>query len=431
MDEHSPLDALRREYHADSTPEEVLAECLALANSNASHNTYITLNAAWSERQVAALPREHPSHFPLYGVPVSLKDCFDLAGFPTSAGSRFYYDQGPRAEDSAIAVRLQERGAILTGKTHLQQLAYGITGENPDFGDCLQPEDAALLTGGSSSGAAASVQEGSALAAIGTDTGGSIRTPAALCGLAGFRVSQEFTAELWRGGVHLSPTFDTLGMLHADLRDAPALANAVFDVPLVEAPLMEHVRIGMPEESFLHDCDDAVRASLDAWEQVLAQQGAHIVRFSTKIFAEAFEIFAPIQAFEAAKIHAGHFEHFSTVIAERLAWGASLSEGEIVELHERRLTFEQEMAALFAQDDLDCLLMPATPVAALFAEADQSEARTKILRYTVPVSLARLPAVTLPPIVEGASVGLQLASPIRSDATLLAFAASLAQYAAD
>ena len=110
------------------------------------------------------------------------------------------------------------------------QLPYGITGQNPDYGDCVQTNDALRLTGGSSSGAAASVQEGSAVAAIGTDTGGSIRAPAALCGLAGYRASIDLAHQrgLWRGGVHLAPSFDTLGWLFRDLRDAPLLAEALF-----------------------------------------------------------------------------------------------------------------------------------------------------------------------------------------------------------
>ena len=169
-----------------------------------------------------------------YGLPVSLKDCFDLAGFPTTCGSRFYAEHnGIASQDSWVAERLRSQGAVITGKTHLHQLAYGITGENSEYGDCSQPRNPAWLTGGSSSGAAASVQEGSAVAAIGTDTGGSIRCPAALCGLAGYRSSVGLGD--WRGAAHLAPSFDTLGWLFRDLRDAPLLANALLDVPVVHS----------------------------------------------------------------------------------------------------------------------------------------------------------------------------------------------------
>src|SRR6202043_498518 len=134
---------------------------------------------------------------------------------------------------------------------HLHPLAYGITGENPDYGDSAQPSHAALLTGGSSSGAAASVQEGSAVAAIGTDTGGSVRVPAALCGLAGYRASIGLAHErrLWPGGVPLADSFDTLGWLFQDLRDAPLLAAALFDLA-VPAVALTPMRIGVVAPEF-------------------------------------------------------------------------------------------------------------------------------------------------------------------------------------
>src|SRR5258708_4113302 len=159
------------------------------------------------------------------------KDCFDLEGFRTTAGARFYADKNEIArEDSAVAKRLRAQGAVITGKTNLHPLAYGITGENRDFGDCLQPVNPNLLTGGSTSGGAASVQEGSAVAAIGTDTGGSIRVPAALCGLAGYRASLglAWDRELWRGGIPLAQSFDTLGWIFRDLHDAALLAEGLF-----------------------------------------------------------------------------------------------------------------------------------------------------------------------------------------------------------
>src|SRR5258706_16451889 len=140
-----------------------------------------------------------------------MKDCFDLEGFRTTAGTRFYAEKNEIArEDSAVAKRLRAQGAVITGKTNLHPLAYGITGENRDFGDCLQPANPNLLTGGSTSGGAASVQEGSAVAAIGTHTGGSIRVPAALCGPAGDRASicLAWGRELWRGGIHIARAFD-------------------------------------------------------------------------------------------------------------------------------------------------------------------------------------------------------------------------------
>src|SRR5271156_6675622 len=217
MIDMSSFRSLRQELAAGSvSPKSVAEHALARANSNASHNVYISLDAARTLSEAAALSSRFDSNPKplLYGLPVSLKDCFDLAEFPTSCGSRFYAAKnGIAREDSAVAARLRSQGAIIIGKTHMHPLAYGITGENPDYGDCAQPRDPPRLTGGSSSGGTASVQERSALAAIGTDTGGSVRLPAALCGLAGYRASLELAQQrgLWRGGVHLAPAFDTLG----------------------------------------------------------------------------------------------------------------------------------------------------------------------------------------------------------------------------
>ncbi len=199
---------LRRALAAGTLHPSQLAEsALAHANQNASRNTYIWQDAAWTRAEAAraeAMARSSGGPFgdgrpALWGIPVSVKDCFDLAGSPTSCGVHFYRDlNGVAARDSWLVEQLRAAGAIIIGKTHLHALAYGITGENPEYGDCVQPRDPGALTGGSSSGAAASVQEGSAVAAIGTDTGGSVRVPAALCGLAGYRAT--LGRGDWRGG---------------------------------------------------------------------------------------------------------------------------------------------------------------------------------------------------------------------------------------
>ncbi|MFZ0882073.1 MAG: amidase, partial [Candidatus Acidiferrales bacterium] len=248
----------------DITPRSAAEQALARANSNARRNVYLSLDADAVLREADALPHKFASmpKPPLYGFPIALKDCFDLAGYPTTGGSRFYADRnGIAREDGAVATRLRALGATIIGKTHLHQLAYGITGENPDYGDCVQPDDAHRLTGGSSSGSAASVQEGSAVAAIGTDTGGSVRAPAALCGLAGYRASIELAHQLglWRGGMPLAPSFDTLGWLFRDLRDAPLLGGALFglSVPLAAET---NVRIGCVADDFLQDCEPIVLA---------------------------------------------------------------------------------------------------------------------------------------------------------------------------
>jgi aspartyl-tRNA(Asn)/glutamyl-tRNA(Gln) amidotransferase subunit A len=371
---------------------------------------------------------------PLYGIPISLKDLFDLAGARTTSGSAFYAALNPPATtDSAVARSLKQAGALITGKTHLHPLAYGITGENPDFGDCLQPRDASVLTGGSSSGAVASVQEGSALAAIGTDTGGSVRIPAALGGLAGYRASHGLPGvwpELWQGGVHLSQTFDTIGLLTRDPRDLAPLASALFRIPpAAPAAPPKNPRIGCVALSWVADCNAEVLAAYAAWKHTLDQAGATLVDFDPAGWNSAMEIYAPIQAHEAFLIHRRYLDTLAPTleprIADRLRWGSTLTDHELDSLRSRHLYFRAAIAGLLAQ--FDFLLMPAAPVNRLPAGADYTNARNLILRYTTPFSLGGLPTVTLPGELIGESfgTGVQLAAPQLEDSALLNFVAGL------
>ena len=428
----SPLASLRHALATSATnPRTIAAEAARKANGNASRNTYLvsfadeSLRRAEQLEQIFPAPDNRPA---LYGIPISIKDCFDVIGSVSSCGSRFYAQHLPVAStNSWVAQRLLDQGAILTGKTHLHQLAFGITGENADYGDCVQPRDATLLTGGSSSGAVASVQEGSALAAIGTDTGGSVRVPAALCGLAGYRSSHGVShgEERWAGGYHLSQTFDTLGLLFRDLRDAPALANAIFDIALVPAPAT--VRIGYANDDFVHDCEPEVRDAYEAWKQHLALQGATLSPIDTTFWSDSIEIYRHIQSSEAAVIHRGYYQHFEPAIAERLEWGASLTPAQLAPFHAGIERFRTQMSALFRQ--VDFLIAPCAPVSKLRVKEDHSHARKAILRYTTPASLSGLPAVTLPGEHIGAAMGtgVQLVAAPMQDASLLAFASALSR----
>jgi Asp-tRNA(Asn)/Glu-tRNA(Gln) amidotransferase A subunit family amidase len=427
--ELSPLAALCHALdRGASTARQVAADAARRANSNASRNVYLTMLSDESAERANKLEEQFPEggRTALYGVPVSIKDCFDVKGAVTSCGSRYYAEaHGAAAKNSWVAQRLLDRGAVLTGKTHLHQLAYGITGENADYGDCLQPRDAGLLTGGSSSGAAASVQEGSAVVAIGTDTGGSVRVPAALCGIAGYRASLGVSRgeERWRGAAHLAPSFDTLGLLFRDLRDGPALANAIFDVDIAAAP--SHPRVGFVDDSFLYDCEPDVVAAYAAWKERLVAKGASCVAVATEFWSESLEIFAAIQASEAAAIHKGHYQHFETAIGERLEWGASITDGELASYRERLRGFRSRMAGLFGE--VEFLIVPCAPISRLRAGEDQSAARKLILRYTTPASLTGVPVVTLPGEHIGApfGTGVQLMGAPMQDGSLLAMAAAL------
>lgn len=378
-------------------------------NGNHGENTYLWRDLAWTLASADAPGTE------LRGLMVSVKDCFDVAGAPTSLGTAFYRDlHGLATHDAWVVQQLRAAGAVLMGKTHLHPLAYGLTGENPDFGDCLQPGDAGALTGGSSSGAAASVLEGSADAALATDTGGSIRVPAALCGLAGYRAS--LGRGDWQGAAHLAESFDTMGWLFRNLADGPRL-GAVFGPVESGAP---YRRFAVVDDEFLHDCDPAIRAGLARGQRALEALGLQAQPIAVPWWHDAAAIFAPIQASEAARHHQGHHHAFEPAIRQRLEWGASLGAEEMAAWRERHADFRRRMDALLAEHEL--LLLPSAPVLRLAAGEDHGPTRARLLRYTTPVSLAGLPAVSIP--ISG-SGGLQLAAAREDDGRLLHLAARL------
>jgi len=409
-------------------PSALAEAALERSNQNQGHNTYLWQDAEWTRAEAARVEgmrrgsggRFDDGRSPLWGLPFSVKDCFDLAGSPNSCGTRFYRDlNGTSAHDSWLVEHLRAAGAVIVGKTHLHAIAYGITGENPEFGDCIQPGNPGALTGGSSSGACASVMEGSAVAAIGTDTGGSVRVPAALCGLAGYRST--IGRGDWRGGAHLAVSFDTLGWLFRDLEDAPLLGATFAPAGTREVGAQDRTfnRFASIADSFLNDCEPQVAEGYHAVVGDLETLGLEGSTIDPPWWAKAVEIFAPLQASEAAQLHAGNFEHFEAPIRDRLKWGAGLAADEVATLRKRHAQFRAQMDELLAEHEL--LLLPCAPVARLEAGADHSQTRARLLRYTAPFSLAGVPAIAIP-CPRG---GVQVASARNQDEGLLQLAARI------
>ena len=410
-------DVRQKLLEGEVTARELATMALEQSNSSPAKNTYLSIDEADIERQLSASSPVADKAQLLTGIPISVKDCFDVRGYRTSVGSKYYFDASDiKTQDSELVQRLRDAGATITGKSHLQQLAYGLTGESSDFGNCVQFDRPNLLTGGSSSGAAASVLEGSAMAAIGTDTGGSIRFPSSLCSLFGYRASLGVGS--WVGGFHLAESFDTIGFLFRHLKDAQLLGEAILDIPN-EPDAGEPVRIGLPDPTFYSDAEPKIIAGLHKWQEHFSE--CEFGTFAGSVFAESLDIFRPIQAHEAAGYHAGHFDEFEKPIADRLRWGSSLPEDEIKELRRRRLAFNQRIGALFEQ--FDFLLLPAAPVSSLENGADHAPIRERVLRYTTPGSVAGLPCLALP----NETGGCPLLAPSGADAKLLAFASRLAR----
>jgi Asp-tRNA(Asn)/Glu-tRNA(Gln) amidotransferase A subunit family amidase len=419
---------LREALAAETVRPVDLAEAaLARANGNQSHNTYLWQNPAWTLAEAAragAMPRGEGGPFgdgrsALWGLPISVKDCFDLAGAPTSCGVRYYRDmatESPRS-DSWLVEKLRAAGAVIIGKTHMHPLAYGITGENPDFGDCLQPGNEGALTGGSSSGAAASVLEGSAVAALGTDTGGSIRAPAALCGLAGYRAS--LGRGNWQGGAHLAQSFDTMGWLFRDLEDAPLLARfpcargcGFNRRPSTALPFWMKASCTTVNLRFL----PSLHATISELED------ARLARVKGSRQSGGTNLSRSMRPFRHGRQRASMP---ATLTSTNPAFASGLSGARASRLRKFQRCANAMQSSLPAWTNFSASAWFAadacSPVARLAAGADHSKTRGRILRYTTPFSMAGVPVVTLPCAVGG----MQLAAARGCDESLVEFAALL------
>jgi aspartyl-tRNA(Asn)/glutamyl-tRNA(Gln) amidotransferase subunit A len=247
-----------------------------------------------------------------------------------------------------------------------------------------------------------------------------VRAPAALCGLAGYRAT--IGRGNWRGGAHLAESFDTMGWLFRDLEDAPYFAAPFApaqSAPANYPPLHRFTSFARVADSFLHDCEPEVVSSFHQVVRDLQSLGLEARTVDPEWWADAVEIFAPIQASEAARLHAGNFDQFEPAIRDRLKWGASLTGSEISTLRQRHSAFRARMDELFAVHQLT--LLPAIPVARLAAGADHSKTRSRLLRYTAPFSLAGVPTVAIP----CALGGMQLAASRDADESLLQLAAQI------
>lgn len=350
----------------------------------------------------SALAAHRPG--PLGGVPYLLKDLFDLAGQPTFAGSIFLPAVRPLpAHDSALVQSLRAAGATCAGKTHLHEFAYGITGENPHYGDCEHPQFPGRTSGGSSSGSAAAVAAGLVPFAIGTDTGGSVRVPAAFCGLYGLRLTprDRFIADAFP----LAPSFDTAGWFtaHADdlLRVTLALCGS-------DALSREPRGAWLALPGLDADVATAFRS---AAEKLCPVADATTTAALTQAFAAAPAIYGDIVAAEAWTTHRSwadtHRASYDPAVWPRLSRGATLDPAVVATARAGHAQVKAVWDAFFA--DHDFLVLPATPRAAL-TKADCTAAnRQRLLALTTPASLAGRPVLTVPvPLPSGLTAGLQI-----------------------
>ncbi len=369
---------------------------------------------------------------PVAGLPMSVKDLFDVAGEVTTAGSRTLANAPAAGRDSTVVARLRRAGAIIVGRTNMSEFAYSGIGVNPHFGTPRNPWDRATgrIPGGSSSGAAISVTDGMAAAAIGTDTGGSVRIPAAMCGLTGFKPT---TGRVPLDGVFpLSGTLDSVGPL-APTVACCAVLDAIMAGAACEPPPAMPVaglRLAVPRSLVLDDLDDAVAEAFSRTLRRLSDAGARVVDIRFPELAEIPEIsvHGGVLGAEAYALHRARIAESGALIDPRIrvriARGANLSAADYVDIRRARADIMARADATTAP--FDAVVMPtvavtAAPIADIVASDDlYAELNPLCLRNTTTGNFLDRCALTIPCHQPGAApVGLMVMGETGADRRLI------------
>ena len=372
---------------------------------------------------------------PVDGLPISLKDLFDVAGEVTRAGSKIM-ESGPRDKDAAAVARLRAAGAVFIGRTNMVEFAFGGVGLNPHYGTPKNPWDrkTGRVPGGSSSGGAVAQADGMCAMALGSDTGGSVRIPAALCGLAGFKPTARRVP--LEGAFPLSFTLDSIGPLANSIGCCAAYDAVLSAEPasLAAFPL-KGMRLLLPRSAMLSDLDQAVERAFGAALERLRNAGAIIEERPAPVFDRRSEYFARggFAAAEACHVHRPHLARLGECdprVSARILLGKDFPAADYVALGELRAAAIGEFEALAAP--FDAIVMPAVAcVAPTIAEAganDEDYARwnLRILRNPAFINFVDGCAATLPCHEPGAApVGFAVCGPAMSDRRTLAVAAAV------
>lgn len=400
--------------------------------------------ARHSASAIDAVQKYHPDILgALAGAPLSIKDLVDTAFAPTSYGNRHYANHMP-SQSATVVKRLEREHAIILGKTHLHEFAFGVTNENAHFGPARNPVDVHRMTGGSSGGSAASVAAGLAFASIGTDTGGSIRIPASLTGVVGYKPSFGIVPT---DGVHpLAVSLDHVGPITRTVLDAALLTDVManFDDKRLSAPLRDEtqmyrpidIRVGIPTALIRQYASQDVQ---NWFFQLLDQlQHAHVARKTMEVELHGDEIGfhqGNVIGTQAYAVHAERLvatpEIYGEDVRERLVAGAGISAKEYMCSRAFQESFRKQLQAMF--HEIDCILMPTTPITAprigetnITLESGSTSVRSLLTRFTNPWNLSGLPAISIPGgLIDGLPIGLQIIGPYKEDAHLLRMAAHI------
>lgn len=432
--------------HTEKNPKSIAAEralsaVMAVADAAACRGAYLrrfddsALATARAQDQMAAAGVPLPA---LAGRPVSVKDLFDVAGFPTTGASASLADAAPADADCPAVARLRAAGALVTGHTHLTEFAFSGVGINPHHATPVNPATAALdatprVPGGSTSGGAVTVATGAAWAALGSDTGGSIRIPAALQGLVGFKNTQALTP--LAGAIPLSTTLDTACAITRSVADAITVHGVLAArTPLLRGRRLADLRLAVPRTLMLDGLEAPVAAAFERALRTLAARGARIEELMLPEIADVSELFEG-GGFSAAESWAWHRERlaargdrYDPRVALRIRRGEGMSAATYLGLHARRARWIARMAIAMA--GFDAMVSPtvplvAPPMAPLLpgsAEADERFFAVNALLLRNPSVVNQLDgcAISLPCQAAGElPVGLMLWAGALADDTVL------------
>jgi aspartyl-tRNA(Asn)/glutamyl-tRNA(Gln) amidotransferase subunit A len=435
------------------SPVELTRFLLARIESlNPKLNAYLTVCADLALKQAATAENElakgngrsaRRDRGPLHGIPLSLKDNIYTAGIRTTAGSQILCNFVPTA-DAYVVTAVRQAGAVLLGKTNMHEFAYGTTNVNPYFGSAHNPWDLARVTGGSSGGSAAAVAAGLCFASIGTDTGGSIRIPASLCGIVGLKPT--LGAVSAQNVIPLSTTLDVVGPLARTSSDATVLFDAIRassnskhprNWPKIISSRARKPRLGIPEEFFFDILSSEVAASFDSAVKLLRKHGAQCKKVSLPLVNESEDAGNQIAWAEALRYHqqSGWFPSRAAEYGEdvrmRLEMGSKVSAVAYLQALQTRERFLAQFQSLLAAENLDALLVPTTPIPAprldeqaISIHGKSYSARALLLRLNRPANLASVPAITVPcgMTKNNLPLGLQFIGASHSEPLLLALA---------
>lgn len=369
---------------------------------------------------------------PLHGMPVAVKDLIDVAGMPTRCGSAVLADAPPATADAEVVARLRAAGAVVVAKTHTHEFAYGPTGDVAVQGPCHNPHDPDRITGGSSAGSAAAVAAGMVRLALGTDTGCSARTPAALCGIVGLKPSLGMLPTT--GVFPLSETCDHVGLLGADVAVVATAFGALTGQLLDPSAPLTGMVVGRPTDPYWRAHDPEIAAGVDRAATALTAAGATVREVTMPGIDELAATYRVIVGAEAYTTHRDWLDQrpgdYQPATRQRLLAAAGMPAADYVDAQRTRRTVGSRLRAHL--DGIDLLLTPTTPIRATPIGAEHVEApdgtrvqvRPALLSLTLPFSLLGAPAVSVPaPGVTGLPAGVQLAGFRGGEQAVLAAAA--------